>query len=215
MSSTAQPIPFAGTMLREDRHVCAFFSSAAEEYETLLPFICDGINCGHRAYHVLPSQHQGDHIKQLRNAGIDVDELIRTRQLEVAPLETTYLKTGRFNMDAMLVLIQEALKASAELGFPMTRMIAHAETAVDDWESGNKWVEYEMRLNEVLPNFDDPVICAYDINLLTTSLAVDILRTHPMVVIGGVLVENSFFTRPQDFIREVQSRTGPSRSYRG
>jgi hypothetical protein len=41
------------------------------------------------------------------------------------------------------------------------------------------------------------------------------LRTHPMVIIGGVLVENSFFTRPQDFIREVQSRTGPSQSYRG
>ena len=35
------------------------------------------------------------------------------------------------------------------------------------------------------------------------------------LIIGGVLVENSFFTRPQDFIREVQSRTGPSRSYRG
>jgi len=32
------------------------------------------------------------------------------------------------------------------------------ETAVDDWKSGNEWVEYEMRLNEVLQNYDDPVI---------------------------------------------------------
>ena len=45
-------------MLREHRHVCAFFSSAAEEYDALLPFICDGINCGQRAFHVLPAQHR-------------------------------------------------------------------------------------------------------------------------------------------------------------
>lgn len=202
-------------MLRRHRHVCAFFSSAAEEYDTLLPFICDGIDCGQRAYHVLPDQHREEHLKRLRNAGIDVDKAMKSRQLEVAPLESTYLKSGRFDMDAMLVLIQEALTVGAELGFPLTRMIAHAETVVDDWKSGNKWVEYEMRLNSVLPNYDDPVICTYDVNLLTTPLAVDILRTHPMVIVGGVLVENSFFTSPQDFIREVQSRTGPSHPYRG
>jgi len=53
-----------------------------------------------------------------------------------------------------------------------------------------------------------------DVNLPTTPLAIDILRTHPMVISGGVLVENSFFTRPDDFIREVQTRTGPTWPYR-
>ena len=210
-----KPIPFAGTMLREDRHVCAFFSSATEEYETLLPFVCDGINCGHRAYHVLPDHHKGDHFQRLRGAGIDVEKVMQSRQLEVAVPEDTYLRSGRFDKDAMLVLIQDALKAGAELGFPLTRMIAHAEAAVDDWKSGNEWVEYEMRLNSVLPNYEDPVICTFDANLLTVPHAIDILRTHPMVIIGGVLVENSFFTRPQDFIREVQARTAPTLSYRG
>lgn len=97
--------------------------------------------------------------------------------------------------------------------FAVKRLIGRR--SVDDWKSGNEWVEYEMRLNSVLPNYDDPVICTFDANLLTVPHAIDILRTHPMVIIGGVLVENSFFTRPQEFIREVQSRTGPSRSYRG
>jgi hypothetical protein len=49
------------------------------------------------------------------------------------------------------------------------------------------------------------VICTYDANLLTAPLALDILRTHPIAIIGGVLVENAFFTRPDDFIREVQA----------
>jgi hypothetical protein len=215
MSSTAASIPFARSTLREHRHVCAFFNSPADEYDTLLPFICDGINCGQRAFHVLPAQHKEDHLGRLRDAGIDVDKAMASRQLEIALPEDTYLKTGRFNKDAMLALIQEALKEGSALGFPLTRMIAHAETAVDDWKSGNEWVEYEMRLNGVLPNYDDPVICSYDANLLTAPLAIDILRTHPVVIIGGVLIENAFFTRPDEFIREVQARSGPPQAYRG
>jgi hypothetical protein len=41
MSATASPIPFLGSTLGEYRHVCAFFNSAREEYDTLLPFIRD------------------------------------------------------------------------------------------------------------------------------------------------------------------------------
>jgi hypothetical protein len=214
-NSAPAPIPFARSMLREHRHVCAFFSSPKEEYDTLLPFICDGLNCGQRAFHVLPSQHREDHLQQLRKAGIDVEAAQRSRQLEIALPEDTYLKGGRFNKDAMLALIQEALKAGPALGFPLTRMIAHAETAVDDWSSANDWIEYEMRLNDVLPRYDDPVICTYDANLLNANLALDILRTHPVAIIGGVLVENSFFSRPEDFLREVRERTTAPQPYRG
>jgi hypothetical protein len=103
------------------------FSSPKEEYDTLLPFICGGLNCGQRAFHVPPSQHREDHLEQLCKAGIDVEAAQRTRQLEVALPEDTYLKGGRFNKDAMLALIQEALKAGTALGFPLTRMVAHAE----------------------------------------------------------------------------------------
>ena len=96
MNSTTEPIPFGRSMLREHRHVCEFFSSAMEEYDALLPFICDGINCGQRAFHVLPAQHRENHLKHLRNAGIDVEKTMKSRQLEVALPEDTYLKNRAF-----------------------------------------------------------------------------------------------------------------------
>ena len=34
----------------------------------------------------------------------------------------------------------------------------------------------------------------------------DIMRTHPMVVIGGMLQENPFFVPPDEFLRELRSR---------
>ena len=34
----------------------------------------------------------------------------------------------------------------------------------------------------------------------------DILRTHPMVIIGGILQENPFFVPPDEFLRELRER---------
>lgn len=208
-------IPFAGSSLERYRHVCAFFRSADEEYATLLPFICDGIGHGERAFHVLGSQYRDEHLEQLRKAGVDVQDTQRRRQLEVMTPAETYLRGGPFNKDDMLALIQSVLQAGIDLGFPLTRMIAHAESVVQDWSSMNAWVEYEMKLNEVLPRFDDAVICSYDANLLNGPLAIDILRTHPVAVIGGRLHTNPFFARPSEFLEDVTARRDrPDRAYR-
>ena len=34
----------------------------------------------------------------------------------------------------------------------------------------------------------------------------DILRTHPMVIVGGVLHANPFFVPPDEFLRELRQR---------
>lgn len=34
----------------------------------------------------------------------------------------------------------------------------------------------------------------------------DILRTHPMVIIGGILQENQFFVPPDELLQELRER---------
>ncbi|HEX2279191.1 MAG TPA: hypothetical protein VHN13_19015 [Candidatus Tectomicrobia bacterium] len=36
----------------------------------------------------------------------------------------------------------------------------------------------------------------------------DIMRTHPMVIIGGILQENPFFVPPDEMLRELREREG-------
>jgi hypothetical protein len=68
-------------------------------------------------------------------------------------------------------------------------------------------VEYETRLNHVLPAYHDPVICTYDLSKFDARVVIDIMRTHPMVIVGGILQENSFFVAPDDMLRELKERT--------
>jgi len=213
MKASPAPISFAGSTLGRYRHVCAFFSSPEEEYATLLPFVRDGIEGGERAVHLVRSQDREHHLDRLRGAGIDVATAQQRRQLEVTIPEEIYLPGGRFDKEAVLVALEEALKNGEALGFPLTRLIAHAEAVLEDWSNLDDWIEYEARANDVLYRYDHPVICTYDARLLNGSLAVDILRTHPVAVIGGCLYENPFFVPPQQFLEQIRQRGATPRRY--
>jgi len=40
----------------------------------------------------------------------------------------------------------------------------------------------------------------------------DIMQTHPMVIIGGTLQENPFFVPPEEFLRELRARRAGARN---
>jgi hypothetical protein len=200
------PVNFAGSQLRDYRHVCAFFSSADEEYGTLVPFMRDGLAAGERLVNFMP-QDRPDHEDRLRAGGIDVDEARRNHQLEVVLSEEAYLtRDGHFDGAGMLRRLPQLLDSGHELGFTMTRLVAHAEHMTDDTDNADAFIEYESWLNRVLPDYPDPVICTYDLNRISAGVVMDVLRTHPMVIIGGVLQENPFFVPPDEFLRELDAR---------
>jgi transcriptional antiterminator NusG len=62
------------------------------------------------------------------------------------------------DQDKMLTLIQEVLDEGPRRGFPLTRLVAHMEWALEDRPGVNDLVEYETRLNYILPRYKDPVI---------------------------------------------------------
>jgi hypothetical protein len=151
-------IRLAGALLDKYRHVCAFFHTPEEEYRVLLPFIRDGVDRAERAFHIVGPHERADHQRRLREVGIDVEGAMETGQLELRNWEDAYLRDGHFDQDRMLALIQEVLDGGHERGFALTRLVAHMEWALEDRPGVNDLVEYETRLNYILPRYRDPVI---------------------------------------------------------
>jgi hypothetical protein len=206
MRTLAPPIPFAGSQLGEIRHVCAFFNSAEEEYRLLVPFIQDGLACGHKAVHVVKPEQRGDHLRRLAEANIDTVAAERSGQLEVRSTTDTYLQDGRFDPDRMLAVFEQLASGNSRGGFPLSRIVCHMDWAAEDRSHLDTLVEFEARVNEVWQRHDDAVICVYDLAQFDGQVVIDMLRTHPMLIIGGILQENPFYTRPAEFLREYRQR---------
>ncbi|MGA7459737.1 MAG: hypothetical protein WBW69_05900, partial [Candidatus Korobacteraceae bacterium] len=62
------------------------------------------------------------------------------------------------------------------------------------------------RVNEVWRHHDDAVICTYHLGQFGGDAVIDIMRTHPMVVIGGMLQRNPFYIPPGQFLGEFRQR---------
>jgi hypothetical protein len=204
---TLAPIPFAGSQLRSrSRHVCAFFNSDDEEYRVLLPFIKDGFDRGDRAVHVVSPARRADHLRRLEAAGIDSTATQRTGQLELRSNAETYLRDGRFDKDRMLAVFEQLANGSARKAFSVSRIVCHMDWAGEDPSHLDALVEFESRVNDVWARHDDAVICVYDLSKFGGATVLDMVRTHPLVIIGGILQQNPFFVPPDEFLRERRAQ---------
>jgi len=207
MKSNAAPVSLAGSQLRQIRHVCAFFTSEEEEYRVLLPFIRDGFACGDKAVHVVNPGQRREHLRQLSAAGIDAAAAQQSGQLEIQNNTDAYLRDGRFDQDRMLATFEQiASGGPAAAGFPLSRIVCRMDWVADDRSRIGEVTEFESRVNEVWERHDDVVICTYHLAQFSGDAVIDIMRTHPMVIIGGTLQQNPFFTPPAEFLREYRQR---------
>lgn len=207
------PIRFAGSELRTQRHVCGFFRNPKEEYELLLPFIKEGFERGEKAFHVVNPTLRSDHVKHLESVGIDVEGTERNGQFELCDWNQAYFPDGRFDQERMLAMWQDVLGAAVDNGYSRTRLVAHMEWALEDREGVSDLIEYEARFN-LVHDPKDPVICAYDLTKFSGDVIMEVLRTHPAVIIGGILQENPFFVPPDQFLRDMRKRRANSENSR-
>jgi hypothetical protein len=212
MRTERQCVPFAGGKLAEQRHICAFFNSTDEEHRVLHSFIKDGFGRGDKAFHLVNPELREDHLKRLAEAGINVQEAVDTGQLEVRSWQDAPLRGGRFDQESWLASFEQVLQSGPKAGYAQTRFLAHMEWALVDLPGVEDLIEFETRVNYVVPKYDDIVICAYDLSKFGASVVMDAMRTHPVVIVGGLLQENPFFVPPDQFLLEIKERRSVRKS---
>lgn len=208
MGSERRSVTLAGSALRRRCHACAFFHDPEEEYRLLLPFVQEGYQQGDKIFQMLDSRHRDQRRARIGSLGIDLDAAEQSGQIEIRPWENGYLRGGRFDQYAMLALIEEVLGKGRD-AFGLTRFWANMEWSLEDFPGVDDIIEYECRVNDVTSRFEDVVVCAYDLNRFSATVVMDIMRTHPQVIIGGILQENPFYVAPEQFLQELRARNVP------
>jgi len=207
MAMSEHSVQLAGVDLAGRNHVCAFFNTIDEEHRVLGSFYKDGLDRGEKAAHIVDPSNREEHLKRLAEAGIHVQEMMDTGQLDVLPWTDAYVRDHRFDQDAMLATVEKLIQSGAAAGYALTRLVGHhMDWLFHDKPATYNLVEYEARLNHVLSKHNDPVICNYNPSKFGATVAMDIMRTHPLVIIGGLLRENPFFVPPEQFLDEMRIR---------
>jgi AcrR family transcriptional regulator len=155
----------------------------------LVPFVVEGLAQGERAFQITDPVLRDPLLEQLTATGIDVAAATASGQLEVRTWTDSYTRGGAFDGIEQIAYIRHALEEGRRLGFPRTRLIGSTEWATDDTAAA-ALVAYERRLDEYVRAIPDVVICTYDLNHHSARTIADVIATHPVAMVGGVLRTN-------------------------
>ena len=207
-----QPASLAGAQLDRYYHVCALFHDRDEEYRVLASFYREGLDWGEKALHIIHPTWEAEHRRRLQAEGLDMSAAVDRGQLELASCYDLYLQNGAFDKDRMLGMVDAAIAAGKAAGYPRSRIMGNMGWVFEDHPGSDQLIEYEVEVNAVLQRTQQPAVCVYDVHQLTGSMMVDLVRAHPLTLIGGIVHENPFFTPPEEFLAELAARRRPTRS---
>jgi hypothetical protein len=180
-------------LLDAEGHICAFFHSLDEESQVLLPVMKEGFDRGERIFYIVDPDLRAHHLARLSAGGIDVVRGEASGQLVMLDWFQTYLATGRLDQEGFMSQFASAQAEGRARGYPRTRFVAHMEWALKG--SPDQLAAYEIRANFV-PLKPDVGLCVYQLEHWGGRLLVSALRSHPLVILGGLLHENPFYVPP-------------------
>lgn len=194
----------ASATFRDHYHACAFVLEPEEERSVIDPFLLEGIERGQKAVYIVDPEKQQAHEHRLACACAEQS------LLEVTTWNEAHLKGGSFNQDRMMRTLDEMLREHAASGAPPMRLVGQMGWVFSSPPGIEQLVSYEAEVNELLNAAKTPTVCVYNVRSLTGSLMMDLLRSHPLTVMNGVLYENPFYTPARDLLRELKQRTALS-----
>ena len=198
--------------LRPGSHVCAFYRGDGDRDRLLSGYLRAGLTAGDKCVCVVDSAGTAERLEALPRACGEPGPL--GGQLDIHLPESTYLAGGGFTTSDMLTFWNEnMIKAEIE-GYPFCRFVGEMTWALRDAPGVEHLVGYESELNRITASQPVVVLCLYDLDRFSGEVVVNIVKTHPQVLIQGILVENPYYIEPDEFLSTASPQPPPTVSAR-
>jgi hypothetical protein len=182
-------------------HVCAFYRGDRDRDQLLTAYLGAGLTAGDKCICIVDSAQAAKRLRSLPRAAGEPVPL--DGQLDIHLPESTYLAGGAFSTADMLTFWTESMSKAAVEGYSFCRLVGEMTWALRDAPGVEHLVGYESELNRVTSSYPVVVLCLYDLDRFSGEVVVNIVKTHPQVLIQGILVENPYYLRPDEFLRSV------------
>jgi hypothetical protein len=189
-----------GLQLGVGDHICGFYRKPSERDDILIPFLVEGLKAGDKCTVVVDSCTPDDVLASM-SEHIEVDPYVSVRQLEVLDSYGTYLADGGFLPERMLKFWEaKARQSPFNDGTGLARNVGDMSWAHRSEDAVAELIGYESELNRIMSNFPQVNLCLYDLTRCSGDLIMDVLKTHPKALLGGMVIDNPYYLEPDEFL---------------
>jgi hypothetical protein len=94
----------------------------------------------------------------------------------------------------------EAAATRSGGNFSLTRATGEMPSVLDQPAGRAEFFRYEAMLNDVIPKNPQVILCLYDLERFGAEVLMDALRTHPTVVVDGMVHDNPYYLAPDKLL---------------
>jgi MEDS: MEthanogen/methylotroph, DcmR Sensory domain len=209
--TTSMSMGLPGVSLAPGDHICAFYRGSAERDDILVPYLREGLRAGDKCICVTDDPLADDSVRNLATESA-ADPDLAGGHLQPLCSGSTYLLDGFFAIDRMIGFWESAVGGAVDReGFGFVRAVGEMTWALSGLPGAEDLLTYESRLNDFLPRYPQVVLCLYDLARFTDGeILVDILRTHPAVLISGQLTDNPWYIEPDVYLNRHPGTAAPT-----
>jgi hypothetical protein len=196
-----------GQALRTGDHAATVYWHPDELFATIVPYMVEGLHAGDKVVHVAHELTTDAVAAALESSGVDVGTMQRSGRLVLLRAAEAFFPGGQFDVEAALAGVATLAEQAAIDGYTRIRFSVDMNYLTANVPGIERGLEFEARANdEVFARYPFVCICSFDGSTDQRDFLSDILRTHPVLVVGGVPVGNPAYRSWKDLRADAASR---------
>jgi DNA-binding CsgD family transcriptional regulator len=194
MNSLSLGIPGVGDV-SPGTHFCALYSGPAERDRLLFPFLEEGLRNGDKCLCLIDDVEPAL-VRDFAVGQPGPEYSRRSAQLDVKRASDAYLRSGEFCVDDMMSFLFESVDAAIGDDFDLLRAAGEMSWVLPGPPGWGDLFHYESAINEAVEEMPAILMCLYDLQKFGADMLVEVLRTHPMVLVDRTVIDNPHYVQP-------------------
>lgn len=184
-------------------HICGLYNTEKERDEIIFGFLHAGVLHHDQQFYCPAERSAEDFSATFGNLFPECrHHLSDPESFYITTPESLYYRNGRFSPMDMEKRLNTFYTDTIKKGKRTIRAAAEMVWALKkDIPGVEHLMVYESRLNYFIPGKPWISICLYNITKFSGSMIMNVLRTHPFSISGGVITRNPFYQDPDDWLR--------------
>ena len=178
-------------------HFCALYSGPAERDRLLFPFLEEGLRQGDKCLCLIDDVEPA--LVRDRAVGQPGPGYFRrSGQLDVKRASDAYLRSGKFSVDDMMSFLSDSVDSAIRDDFDLLRAVGEMSWVLPGPPGRDDLFVYESALNDAIQKMPAILMCLYDLQKFGAEMLVEVLRTHPKVLLDRTVIDSPNYTYPTE-----------------
>jgi hypothetical protein len=187
-------------------HICQLYSKVTEIPSVTARLLRRGLSLSEKCFFAAAPAQVKELREELRKLQVDVDALIESGQLVLSEEREPLLPNSkRFDPYFLLSQHQTFIAQALREGWKAARISIDMSWLVKDIATPEQILKYEAASDAVFTFQNAPIIALihYDHGKLIPSLIVEMLKLHPISVVGKYIRRNPFYLNSEQYMLKI------------